>query len=245
MIDLHCHLLPGIDDGPKNLEDALELARLACRNGITHAVVTPHIIPGRYDNTPDSITAAFSAYSRSLQAENIPLRLGMAAEIRLDPVIIDMVERNTLPFLGEYEGYKLLLLEFPHGHIPPESNEMVQWLIKRNIKPLIAHPERNRAVIDKPRIIEPFIKAGCLLQITSGSLTGVFGAGPKKTAEKLLKLGWVSVMASDAHNMQTRPPEIESGRILVEKIVGKVESWAMVRERPMKFASQHFNTCCS
>ena len=105
---------------------------------------------------------------------------------------------------------------------------------------MIAHPERNQAIVRKPGIIEPFVKSGCLLQITAGSLCGIFGSEPKKTAKKLLKKGWVNVIASDAHNNQKRKPEIEPGRKVAEKIVGETESWAMVRDRPQAYTRNKF-----
>ena len=185
MIDLHCHLLPGIDDGPKTSKEALELARIASLNGITHAIVTPHIIPGRYDNTLHSIKTVFLDYYKQVKQKNNPLQLGIAAEIRIDPVVKTMVETGTIPYVGEDNGFKIVLLEFPHDVVPRGSIELVEWLLKRNVRPMIAHPERNRAVVRKISAIEPFFKAGCLLQITSGSLSGVFGNEPGKTAKKL------------------------------------------------------------
>ena len=241
MIDIHCHLLPGVDDGPRTMEDALEMARLAVKNGITHAVLTPHITPGRYDNTLQSLSSVYAEFVRTLKKDHVHLQTALASEVRLDPVIISMVESGTVPFLGKYDGYQLLLLEFPYTGIPPGGLELVQWLMKRRIKPVIAHPERNRSVSNNIKALEAYLKAGCLVQITSGSLGGTFGKLPKQTAVKLLGLGWVTVMASDAHNSKTRPPEIETGRIVAEKIVGKKESWALVRERPMQMTGSHFH----
>jgi len=133
------------------------------------------------------------------------------------------------------------LLEFPYAGIPPGALELAQWLVKRGIKPVIAHPERNRNIINNVKTLEPYLKAGCLVQITAGSLGGIFGDMPMKTAIKLLKLGWVTVMASDAHNAKSRPPEIEPGRVVAEKIVGEQESWALVRERPGQMTGRHFH----
>ena len=241
MIDIHCHMLPGVDDGPKTMKDSLEMARLAVRNGITHTVVTPHITPGRYDNTQESLSGVFEEFSRALHAHKVPLKIAMASEVRLDPVIISMVESGTVPFLGDFDGYQLLLLEFPYTGIPPGGLELAQWLVKRKIKPVIAHPERNRTVINNVKSLEPYLKAGCLLQITSGSLSGIFGAAPKKTATELLKRGWVTVMASDAHNSKARPPELESGRVVAEKIIGNKDSWTLIRKRPMQMTARHFH----
>lgn len=241
MIDLHCHLLPGIDDGAKTLEDALAMAKLAVDNGIHKAVVTPHITPGRYDNDIQSISACFKQFNQALVEQAITLEVAMAAEVRLDPLILSMVATDTLPLLGELDGMNIMLLEFPHGTLPPGALETVQWLIKRNIRPVIAHPERNKSVIKDYKMIKPFVDAGCLLQITAASMQGTFGRPPKSIGKKLLKAGWVSIMASDAHNLSTRPPEMETGRRVVEKIVGEKESWAMVQDRPAQITACHFN----
>lgn len=240
MIDLHCHLLPGIDDGPATLAESLSLAETARDNAITHAVLTPHIIPGRYDNTLQSISDACANFRRELSRKKINLDVAFAAEIRLDPVIMNMVTTNTVPFLGREKGNDLLLLEFPHDSIPPGSLELVKWLLQRHIKPVIAHPERNKAVLDRYAVLRPFLDAGCLLQVTAGSLTGLFGKGPEKLARKLLKSGWVSLIASDAHNAHKRLPEMEPGRRVAEKIVGESESWAMVLDRPAEFTRGMF-----
>ena len=147
MIDLHCHLLPAIDDGPKKLEDSLEMVRFAINSGITKFVATPHITPGRYDNTIDSIQIAFQKLKDAVEENKLTIQMGFAAEIRFDPIIIDMVNNNSLPLLGEYENEKLILLEFPHSHIPAGCEELIKWLANKGIRVLIAHPERNRSVL--------------------------------------------------------------------------------------------------
>lgn len=240
MIDLHCHLLPGIDDGPKDLDTSLAMCRHAIESGITHAVVTPHITPGRYDNTIESITAAYSNFKKKLAEAEIPIALGMAAEVRLDPVIMDLVRNHTMPYLGEHEDHKLILLEFPHDRIPPGSLELVTWLLNNGVRPVIAHPERNGDVQQQLNKIKPFVQLGCLLQITATSLTGGFNDISRKRAVELLKKGWVSIIASDAHNLHVRKPELDPGRKIAEKYVGETESWALVRDRPAEIAAMHF-----
>ena len=242
MIDLHCHLLPGIDDGPKSVEAALALCRRAVANGIQRAVTTPHIIPGRYDNDKAAITKVWRTLKKELTAAGIELELGMAAEVRLDPVIIDMIKADRVPFLGEYNNEPLLLLEFPHTHIPPGSMEFVKWLLKEGIRPMIAHPERNGDVIDNLKKIEPFVKAGCLLQITAASLEGVFGPEEKRRGIQMLKKDWVTIIASDAHNLRGRLPQIEPGRKVAANVVGVARSWELVRERPAEIAAKHFKS---
>ena len=232
MIDMHCHLLPEIDDGPRNMRIAVEMARLSLRNGIEKAVLTPHIIPNRYDNNLKSISNSFEQYAEELVKQDIGLQLSMAAEVRLDPLIIEMVETQSLPFLGELDGIKIMLLEFPHQGIPPGAIETVNWLKNKSIRTVIAHPERNRGVMNDINKIKPFVDAGALLQMTAGALTGVFGQKSLTTARKLLKKGLISLIATDAHNISTRPPELEPGRRVAEKIVGESTSWSMVRELP-------------
>ena len=241
MIDLHCHLLPGIDDGPKTIDDSLSLCRAAVDNGITKAVATPHITPGRYDNTVESITEVFNQFRFELEQANIELEVGVAAEVRLDPVILDMVKSDTMPFLGEFDGEPVMLLEFPHTHIPPGSEELISWLRKEGVLPIIAHPERNKDVMNKLSKIRPFVDAGCLLQVTAGSLAGVFGDIPRKRGIELLKKGWVTILASDAHNLRGRLPDIEQGRAVAEKIVGKEEAWNLVQHRPAQISAKHFS----
>ena len=152
-----------------------------------------------------------------------------------------MVESGTTPFLGDFDSHQLLLLEFPYTGIPPGALELAQWLVKRGIKPVIAHPERHRSIINNVNNLEPYLKAGCLVQITAGSLEGSFGDAPLKAAIKLLELRWVTVIASDAHNTKLRPPQIEPGRRAAEKVVGEQESWALVRDRPGQMTGRHFH----
>ena len=233
MIDLHCHLLPGIDDGPETLEEAVALAAHAAKSGITHAVVTPHIHIGRYENDLPSIEHDLVAFQSELDRLQIPLRLGLGGEIRIAPEIVDWVAGNRVPFLGESDGYRIMLLELPHGHIPVGGDKFVAWALKNNIRPLIAHPERNREVMNNVDKIAPFVDMGCLLQVTAGSVEGRFGEHARECAIELLKRGWVTVLASDAHNLEHRPPELEPGRRAAAKIVGEEQSWKLVREAPL------------
>lgn len=240
MIDLHCHLLPGIDDGPDDAATALELAKSAVANGITHAVVTPHIHPGRYENTAQSIAAVYQSFSRQLSDNNIPLQLGMAGEVRICPEVLVMVEQGQIPFLGEWEGKQVMLLELPHSHVPPGSDKLVQWLLDRNIQPMIAHPERNKGVMRDYAKIEPFIELGCLFQVTAMSIAGKFGPGAHQRSQELLEAGVVTIIASDAHNVAHRPPDLEPGRQAAAEIVGEEESWQLVKHRPLKLSSSLF-----
>jgi len=232
MIDLHCHLLPGIDDGPESLDEAIALAAHAVKSGITYAVVTPHVHIGRYENDLPSIRRDLAKFQAELDSLKIPLRLGLGGEVRLGAEVMDLVAESRIPFLGERDGYRIMLLEFPHGHIPVGADKFVAWLLKNRIRPLIAHPERNGEIMDDVNKLTPFVTMGCMLQLTAGSVEGRFGEPARERAVDLLRRGWVSVLASDAHNLEHRPPELEPGRRAAEEIVGERESWRLVRETP-------------
>jgi len=189
-----------------------------------------------------AIQPVFKKLKSAIKEQAIPVEIGFAAEIRIDHVIIDMVNNDILPVLGEYEGERIILLEFPHTHIPPGSEELIQWLADNGVRVLIAHPERNPSVLANIEIIKSFIKMGCLLQITGGALTGVFRDGPRECAVALLKRGWVSIIASDAHSIHARCPELEPARQEAAKIVGEEEASDMVISRPASIAKIHFES---
>lgn len=232
MIDLHCHLLPGIDDGPETMAQALALAAHAVQGGIAHAVVTPHIHVGRYQNDLASIEKALTRFRAELERAGIPLQLGLGGEVRVGEDIIAMVMEERIPYLGECDGYRVMLLELPHSHVPVGADKFAAWLLKKKIRPIIAHPERNKDVLHDINRITPLVGMGCWLQVTAGAVAGDFGTPAKKRAVQLLERGWVTVLASDAHNLEHRPPELERGRRAAAAIVGEEASWKLVRDTP-------------
>ncbi|WP_223652955.1 tyrosine-protein phosphatase [Halopseudomonas nanhaiensis] len=234
MIDLHSHLLPGVDDGPADLETALDMARIAVASGTTHLICTPHIHPGRYTNDAASIKTAWEAFARALRAARIPLRTGYAAEVRFGGEIMTAVGDGTLPFLGDWEGRKALLLEFSHAEVPFGAERMTQWLLDQGIIPVLAHPERNKGLMRQPGKLKPFLQQGCLLQVTAGSIAGAFGERVKQLAHALLQEGVVNVIASDAHNVNRRPPDMRHGLRIASEIVGERRAKHLVLDTPWK-----------
>jgi len=240
MIDLHCHLLPGIDDGAQSLEDAVAMARVAHGRGIEKAVLTPHIFPGRFENTAQVIQQATQRFAEELARRNIPLELGWAAEVHIGPEVMSLVEDGEMPYLGTLDGFKIMLLELPDSHILPGTDKLVSWLLSKKVRPMIAHPERNKDVIRNCEKIRPFVNMGCLLQVTAGSAAGVFGPAVLKTTQQLLERGWVSILASDAHNLGPRKPDLEPGRAAAESIIGRDASWALVLDTPLAISASQF-----
>lgn len=233
MIDVHCHFLPDIDDGPKELATSLEMARMAVADGIYYAVMTPHIAPGEFANDRPRIRKAYESFRQALKNANVPLRIGMAAEVRLDFEIVPMLGRDEIPYLGWHNGEQILLLEFPHSHIPAGAPRFVERLLKQKIRPIIAHPERNRDVLRDIDKIAPFVSMGCYLQLTAGSLTGAFGRGPRKRARQLLERDVLKVLATDAHNLKLRRPMLSAGVDAAAQVIGRPAAEDLVYKNPM------------
>lgn len=196
---------------------------------------------GRYDNQASNIRSAAQQFQRTLDAEGIALQILCAAEVRLDHEILSWVADGQVPFLGEWQGERVMLLEFPHSHVPVGADKLVEWMLKQGIRPMIAHPERNKDIMRSVDKLLPFIRLGCLLQVTAGAVAGAFGEGARARAVDLLGNGWVTVLASDAHNLEARPPELEPGRIAAAAIVGEDESWNLVRHRPARIVGLEAN----
>ncbi len=232
MIDLHCHLLHGIDDGPDTWEESLELCRMAVADGITHAIVTPHIHPGRWENSRTSIQQACENLQQALDQHEIALRLGFAGEVRLTDRIMDQVANEDIPFYGEVDGFKVMLLEFPHSHLIPGSDKLTQWLLDQGIRPLIAHPERNTQIMKDASQLQPFIDAGCWLQLTAGSVIGHFGEKSRLIAHQLLRGDKVTVLASDGHNATARPPVMSRAFDSIARKYGRDRAQRLMLDNP-------------
>lgn len=215
MIDLHCHYLPAIDDGSQSMAESLDLARASVADGITHAVMTPHIHLGRYQNLRSTVVSATAQFQLALREAGIPLQVYPGGEVRLSSDILDLLDRDEIPFLGMLDGFRVMLLEFPYGQIPVGTEKLLRWLVDHRIRPLIAHPERNKVVLDNVERISPYIEMGCLLQVTAGSITGAFGKPAQNSADLLLERGWVSVIATDAHNLLHRAPLMSQAKQLL------------------------------
>jgi protein-tyrosine phosphatase len=166
--------------------------------------------------------------------EGIPLEVRLGAEVRLCPELLDLLSNDALLFLGSVDGYRILLLEFPHEMIPVGSDKLVTMLLRHKIRPLIAHPERNEAVMAAPDRIRPFTELGCWLQLTAASLAGQIGELPEKTAWRLIDAGCNCVVATDSHNVTSRPPHLSIGRDALARRRGEPFAHDHVRDKPAK-----------
>jgi len=240
MIDIHSHLLPNIDDGPQSMDESLALAQFAVTRGITHSIVTPHIHPGRWENEALSIRTSFETFKKALADKNIPLKMGMSGEVRVGIESLQMIASHQVPFLGRWGNDYVVLLEMPHSHIPSGMEQMIQWMLQRNIRPLIAHPERNKDILRKLDNIQMLVNTGCLFQVTAGSISGKFGSTARDRACQLLEMGVVTVLATDAHNLNRRPPALDEGRAAAAAIIGESGATRLVIDNPWRIVSCQF-----
>ncbi|WP_395341934.1 tyrosine-protein phosphatase [Ningiella sp. W23] len=210
MIDIHSHILPGVDDGARTIDESFEMLNRIVDQGVHTQVLTPHIHIGRYDNTQHALEQSFNTFQANVKDAGFNIHLRLAAEVRIGPEIMPLVMQNQIPWLGTLDGKKVFLLEFPRIDVPHGSDNLVNWLIGQNIMPLIVHPERNRTFVDHPEKLEQFIKLGCPLQVTASSLRGKFGEDVKAMAFDLIEQDKVFAIASDCHNLKGRAPDLAS-----------------------------------
>jgi protein-tyrosine phosphatase len=224
MIDIHCHILPGIDDGPSDIADSIEMARIAAADGITVIVATPHL-KDHADMAAEIMSGVAELNSR-LAEQKIPVKILQGADINV---------MLSIPSLKDYtiNGTKYLLYEFPHTHMPGNAVQIIFNVMSAGLHPIITHPERNPSVVRDPGIVIDLKETGPLIQITAGSLTGRFGPASRECALYLLKRGVVDIIATDAHSIYDRPPELSEGLRAAEKIVGRRAAKCMVQENPL------------
>ena len=216
MIDLHNHVLPGIDDGAKSLDISVAMIEQAVECGVTHIVCTPHIHYGYFDNSLATIEPAFNRLQSVVRENGLPITLSYAAEVRADEFLAEGIKHQALPFIGQYKTLSVLLFEMPHSHVPVGIEQLISWLMARKVLPLIAHPERNRELQRKPEMIQRLRRLGVLFQLTAGSIIGRFGDKPHALSEFMLSQGYVDVVASDSHDTTKRPNDMKSAYESVE-----------------------------
>jgi len=229
LIDLHCHLLPGIDDGSKNLAMSLEMARLACADGITTVVCTPHILPSVYENAGPEIKANVEMLQRELLQQGIPLNLLSGADVHIVPDLLPRLGDGRIITLADS---RYLLLEPPHHVMPPQFEECIFRLKSAGYVAILTHPERLSWIESQFPLIRRMVHAGLWIQLTAGSLTGRFGRRPLYWAERMVDQGLCHVIATDAHDTSTRAPRLTKAKDIVERRLGAAEAANIFLIRP-------------
>lgn len=202
MIDLHCHILPGIDDGAEDLEASIKMAEKAISQGITHILCTPHHNNGKYINSKSSIIDQVAKLQEELDKRNLPLTLFEGQEVRITGNLIDEIKNDNILFTDIDDTY--ILIEFPTLDVPAYTETLFYDLISLKKTPIIVHPERNAKFREDPELLIPFLEMGCLSQLTAPSYVGVFGKSIQKTAKLMVENNLVQMVASDAHGVHKR-----------------------------------------
>jgi protein-tyrosine phosphatase len=213
MYDLHCHILPGIDDGPDSLDQALEMCRIAAKDGIRGIVATPHHANGIYTNTRDDVLEGVATLNQALGSAQIDLTIYPGTEVHFHAGIPGKIQKKEICTYDDARHY--VLIELPVQMVPQGIKEAIFELRLLGITPIIAHPERNLAVQDDIRVLVELVHMGALCQVTAQSVLGAFGLQAEKTARRLFQTRLAHVIASDAHSQNARPPKIsEAMRVL-------------------------------
>jgi len=229
VIDLHCHLLPAIDDGAADEAVALEMARIAVADGIRTIACTPHIYPGFYENDRAGIVARVAALQRRLDDEGIPLRLTFGADAHLTPELLGRIAARTAPTIADG---RYLLVEPSHTVATPRFAEAVFEFVAAGYVPVITHPERLAWIETHYAMFAALVRGGVWMQVTAGSLVGHFGRTAQRMGERMLRDGLVHLLATDAHGVRHRAPRLAEGRRAAVRIVGEEEAERLVVSRP-------------
>ena len=227
MVDLHCHILSGMDDGAKSVEESLAMAEMAIADGITHLVATPHSSSEyRFD-----FAAVQRAAAELQKAVGERLTLATGCDFHLNPENLAALKKSAANFCIHQKDY--LLVEFNEFSIPPGIDQIVYEIQLAGVRPIITHPERNGIMRAQPERFEKWIRNGCYAQVTGGSLTGTFGPGAEQTSLTWIARGLVHFVASDAHNLTGRPQQLRAAYDLVRSEFGKEKAEALLVENPM------------
>ncbi len=215
MIDLHGHLLPGIDDGAKTMEQALTMARIAVRGGIAVSLLTPHHLNGVYTNPAERVREQTRQFRSELARERIELDVLPGAECHLVPELPRALADGTAMTVAD-RG-KAVLVELPVHTIPMGATSILEDIMVLDLVPVIVHPERNSALRRKPERLAEWIDMGCLAQVTAQSCTGAFGTEVENAAHHMIARGLIHFVASDAHRDRRRIPAIAPGREVINR----------------------------
>lgn len=224
MIDIHCHLLPAIDDGAKSWEVTLEMCRMAQRDGVTHIVATPHS-----NNEYHYDRAAYLALLDELRSRVPELTFSLGCDFHLSyENIADAMNHPERYAIGDTRYLLVELSEYSVYNV----TQTLYHLQTAGLVPIVTHPERNPVILKSPELLQKFTDVGCLVQITANSLTGFWGKASQKMCESILKKKLVHFIASDAHGLKSRPPIVSAARDAAATVIGTEAADRLVSANP-------------
>ena len=214
-VDIHCHFLPEMDDGAVSWGEAISMARMAVNDGFTRLILTPHQLGNYRLNTAERIRRQTEKFQSQLSAAGIPLEVRVGGDVRVEPDLLEQLDDGNVLSLADHSRH--LLLELPHElYFPIE--QLVSELEHRGYQAILSHPERNQGILAQPEIISNLISVGCLMQVTAGSFVGAFGSPSKRLAERMLAEGAIHFVATDAHGIRFRRPNISRAFETIAKL---------------------------
>lgn len=232
MIDIHLHILPGVDDGSPNLESSLEMARLAVESGVHRVIATPHCnLPEMSGLNTAGVQMQVAKLRSALEQTGIPLGVYEGMEIFGTPQTAQRLRHGELCTLA---GSQYPLIEFPFTGYAQEATEILNSVLELGFRPIVAHPERYRYVQSDPRLLNLWVEMGCLLQINRGSLFGRFGRHAEALAHGLLERNFASFVASDAHSPTARTPWLRDVAEFLLREYPKKVAWALLENNPRR-----------
>jgi protein-tyrosine phosphatase len=229
LIDLHNHILPGVDDGAKDLAESLAMARVARNDGITTIVATPHRNSWCYAADLADAQRRLAEVQHACREDGCDVELKLGGEAYIAPDLANQVQTGLALTLN---GSRYLLVEWPFDQYPLYSDQVIFELRVRGIVPIMAHAERYRVVQRDVYHLVPLIEHGVVVQVTTGSLLGDLGPEIQKVAETLLTEDLAHVLATDSHSLQRRPPVLSPGRERASQLIGAGRARAMVEDLP-------------
>lgn len=233
MIDIHSHILPGLDDGAEDLAESLEMARIAVADGVTVMVATPHMMPdGPLAIRRDAVMERLAELKQALIDENIPLEVLPGGEVYVGANVSKELDEGSILTCADRGAH--ILIELPAGEIPTYAEQVLFECRLRRVVPIIAHPERNvRRPLDYERLAD-WVRKGVLLQVNGRSLLGESGSGVASAARTIVARRMAHFVASDAHSIKRRPPGLSAARRVVEEIAGRSDAAVLFEENPRR-----------
>jgi len=230
MIDLHSHILPCLDDGARNMDEALEMCRIAEADGIHTIIASPHSRNGVYDNDEKTILPVLEKVKEAVREKGISIEIIPAVDMHINPEVVTFFKQNSQLLLGG----RYVLLEFPSQSIPPYTGEFLFKMKLKGYIPIITHPERNTIIQGDTTVLQKWVEGGAIVQVTAMSLTGEFGEKVRKVSLKMVQSGLAHFIATDAHSPNWRKPILSKGRKVLEEILDSNRAKAMVEDIPRK-----------
>ncbi|WP_204237336.1 tyrosine-protein phosphatase [Mammaliicoccus sciuri] len=250
MVDIHNHILVGVDDGPKSIEEAIDLLQQAKQQGINDIVVTPHHLHPKYENTFDTVTKSIEDLNKIDEIAKLNIQLYPGQEIRLSDQILQDIEQHKIYGIN-YTKY--LLIELPSNEVPHYTKKLLYEIQNKGFVPIIAHPERNKAIAQDINLLYELINNGALSQVTASSLNGELGKNLQKISIKMIEHNLIHFIASDAHHALNRSftlnnllnnPKLKNIEADIEMFLQNnkalIQDKYVRRERPIEFNKSKF-----